>query len=275
MFNRSVARAFVARTLAALGAMFFVASTALAQTDYYNLDAGRPLRVEDARTIERHALEWQLAPFRASGSGNNTATMAVEPHLAWGALPRTQVEVGIPIERRRVAGRTAIGGAGLDVSVLHALNAETMSTPGLAVGASLLVPLGGMSAEATYGAVRAIATRTFTAGRIHVNAGYGIGPTPSVASDGAPDLARWEVGVAADHTFPLRSMLIGAEIVARAPMSSSLGTEWSAATGVRKQLSPRLAVDAGVGRTLEKHGEWFITFGSAYAFGLLHRLGAR
>lgn len=267
---------FAARVLSALGALLFASAPVHAQTDYYNLDAGRPLRTEDARTIERHALEWQLAPFRANGANSGSATLAVEPHLAWGALPRTQVEVGVPIERRRVAGHSAIGGAGLDLSVLHALNAETISLPGLAIGASLLIPVGGMSADATYGAVRAIATRTLTAGRIHVNATYGIGPTPlRAAGEGLSDFTRWEVGVAADHTFPLRSMLVGIELVARTPMAESLGTEWSAATGLRKQLSPRLALDVGGGRTLARRGEWFVTFGSAYAFGLLHRIGGR
>ncbi|MBL8960841.1 MAG: hypothetical protein JNJ98_13385, partial [Gemmatimonadetes bacterium] len=41
-----------ALALALLGA---VAGPVRAQTDYYNLDAGRPLRVEDALVIERHA----------------------------------------------------------------------------------------------------------------------------------------------------------------------------------------------------------------------------
>ena len=39
-------------------------SVAVAQTDYYNTDAGRPLQIEDAYAVERRALEIQAAPLR-------------------------------------------------------------------------------------------------------------------------------------------------------------------------------------------------------------------
>ena len=52
--------------------------------------------------------------------------------------------------------------------------------------------------------------------------------------------------------------------------------EWSAGTGSRWQVSPRVAMDAGVGRRLTGDDRgWYLTVGSAYAFGLPRTFGGR
>ncbi|MCC6316842.1 MAG: hypothetical protein IT361_04045 [Gemmatimonadaceae bacterium] len=239
-----------------------------AQTDYYNLDAGRPLRVEDALVIERHALEWQVAPLRFSGIRWRGTGLAVEPELAWGALPRTQVEIGVPVVRGAGPGHV-IGAAGVDVSVLHALNAETITWPALAISLGALTPAGPYGPDRTLATVGAIATRTLRAGRIHVN----VAATPGSASGRVPDEAsRWRVGIAGDRTFVVQSTLVGADLVAERPLGGG-DVQWSAALGMRRQLGPRSAIDLGMGRRITGEGEWFVTAGSALSFGLLHRFG--
>ncbi|MEO7964889.1 MAG: hypothetical protein ABIT38_13385, partial [Gemmatimonadaceae bacterium] len=94
----------------------------------------------------------------------------------------------------------------------------------------------------------------------------------TVSPELADEVKRWEAGIAADHTFPLRSMLVGAELVARRPIDAA-DVEWIAASGVRYQVGPRLSLDAGIGRSLARDGEWFVTFGSAVSFALIHRVG--
>jgi hypothetical protein len=245
-----------------------VPGVASAQTDYYNLDAGRPLRVEDALVIERHAFEWQVAPLRFSGARGQGTAFAVEPELAWGILPRTQLEVGVPLRRAGDGGR-AMGAAGVDVSLLYALNAETMTWPGLALSVGAVAPAGPFGPERTLMTVGGIATRTMSAGRVHVNAQV----TPGAATRGAYDEAsRWRVGVAADRTFVVHSTLLGADVVAEKPLGGG-DVQWSAALGMRRQVGPRSAVDLGVGRRLTHGGAWFVTAGSALSFGLLHRFG--
>lgn len=237
-----------------------------AQTDYYNLDAGRPLRVEDALVIERHAFEWQVAPLRLSGARGQRTAFAVEPELAWGVLPRTQLEIGVPL-RRDGEGRRTIGAAGVEMSLLYALNAETLTWPGLALSVGAVVPAGPFGPERTLVTVGGIATRTTSAGRLHVNAHV----TPGGASSGASDDAsRWRVGVAADRTFVVQSTLLGADVVAEKSWGEA-EVQWSAAVGMRRQVGPRSAVDVGVGRRLGADGEWFVTAGSALSFGLFHR----
>lgn len=46
------------RNIGQLGmATILWAGSAAAQTDYYNTDAGRPVHIEDAYPVERHAFE--------------------------------------------------------------------------------------------------------------------------------------------------------------------------------------------------------------------------
>lgn len=265
-------------TFGAAGTALLLALAAVpatAQTDYYNLDAGRPLRIEDAVAIERHAFEWQMAPLRVSGARGAGTLVALEPELAWGVLPRTQVEVGLPLQRWQRGERVVLGAAGIDLSILHALNAETMGLPALALAAHVLIPAGAFGASSAYPTFTAIATRTTSIGRLHLNASYTAGLAEAQTTDAQPalELTRWQAGLAVDRSFPLRSFLLGAELLARQPIDEAEGVEWSAATGLRYQLSPRVGLDAGVGRDLARGGEWFVTFGSAVSFSLLHRLG--
>lgn len=267
--TRALARARGAAALAVI-ATAMAARAAAAQTDYYNLDRGRPLRVEDALAIERHAIEWQLAPVRVSGARGHGSTLEFEPELAWGVAPRTQVELGVPMARWRRGNRQTIGGAGIDVSVLHALNTETTSLPALAIAARTLLPAGPLGPSRAIPTVSALATRTTSFGRVHVNAS--LTPGSYASDDRVGEASRWEVGVAGDHAFVFRSLLVGGEVVARRALVGD-DVDWSAASGVRYQVGPRLAVDAGLGRDLSRGGEWFVTFGSAVSLSLLHRFG--
>jgi hypothetical protein len=77
------------------------------------------------------------------------------------------------------------------------------------------------------------------------------------------------VGAAVDRTFPLRSLLVTGELVARQPLREGEDVEWNTATGLRYQLSPRVAGDAGGGYRITGDDQgWFVTFGAAVAVGL-------
>jgi len=240
--------------------------SASAQTDYYNTDAGRPITVEDAYPVERHAFELQLAPLRLWRSAG-TYTWALEPELAYGLLPRTQLEVGLPLvyaDPRE--GPRSTGVAGLDVGVLHNLNVETRTLPAFGVAAELLAPVGSLAPDRAYLSLKGIATRTWSLARLHLNGAYTLGDSPGEESAGH-DLARWTAGAAVDHAFPLQSVLVTAELVAEGPMVDDATTEWRTGAGLRWQRTPRLALDVGGGVRLNG-GErpWYLTFGGAYAF---------
>jgi hypothetical protein len=259
----------------ALAAVVFAAAVpaaAGAQTDYYNTDAGRPILVEDAFAIERRAFEVQAAPLRLERARGGVYHWAIEPEVAFGILPRTQVEVGFPLAYvdAGVGGRTT-GLAGVEISALHNLNAET-AIPALGIAASALLPAGGLGPDRAYISAKGILTRTFTWARFHVNGEYTFGSRPAAGdggSAGVPELSRWMAGVAADRTFPLRSLLLTAEVFAREPLAAGEDVEWNTGGGVRYQLDPRWAVDGGFGRRLTGDDRaWYVTFGGAYAVGL-------
>lgn len=244
---------------------------AIAQTDYYNTDAGRPVRIEDAYPVERRAFEIQAAPLRLERARGGVYHWGIEPALAYGILPRTHVEVAFPLAfvDAGSAGRTG-GLAGIEIEALHNLNAET-SIPALGVAGSVLLPAGGLGPDDAFASAKAILTRTFAWARFHLNAEYTFGSRPEGGDEaaGVAELSRWMGGIAVDRTFPLHSMLLTAELFARDPLVEAADVEWNGGAGVRYQATPRWAVDGGIGRRLTGDDRaWYVTFGGAYAFGL-------
>ncbi|MGZ9194757.1 MAG: hypothetical protein ACXW65_21065 [Gemmatirosa sp.] len=244
-----------------------------AQTDYYNTDAGRPITIEDAYPVERRAVELQLAPLRLERARGGVYHWGVEPEIAIGVLPRTQLEVGLPLAVVEGAGgRQHAGLAGVELSVLHNLNVET-TIPALAIVGDVLVPAGRLGPDRAYPSLKGIATKTFPWARFHVNGQYTFGDR-LVARDGSDEaptgeLSRWQAGVAVDRTFPLRSLLLTGELFAREPLRLGERVEWNTGAGVRYQLSPRVAGDAGAGYRLTGHDRgWFATVGAAVVVGM-------
>lgn len=240
-----------------------------AQTDYYNTDAGRPVLVEDAYPVERYAFEAQVAPLRLERTGPRAYHWEIEPELAYGILPRTQVEVGLPLVYADEAEEGSVFGVGgIDVSVLHNLNVETRTLPALAVAADVVLPVGGLAPDRVHPSVKGIATRTFSFARFHVNGRYTFGSAPGEEA-GAGEESRWMAGVAVDRTFPLRSALVIADLYAEQPLRGGDGLRWTAEVGTRYQLDPFFALDAGIGRRFAGDGQgWFLTFGAARVFAV-------
>src|SRR5262245_1966554 len=117
-----------------------------AQTDYYNTDAGRPVRIEDAYPTERRAFELKLAPLRLERANGGIYTLGVEPEIAYGLFARTHLEIGVPMVFSDTRGAGGASGlAGIDLSVLHNLNAETRTLPAFGIRADLLAPVGGLA----------------------------------------------------------------------------------------------------------------------------------
>jgi hypothetical protein len=257
---------------ASVAALLFWAAPAAAQTDYYNTDRGRPVRIEDAAPVERYAFELQLAPVRLEREGGGAYTWEVAPEIAYGILPRTQLEIGFPLaltDGGEGESRTE-GLAGIEVAALHNLNVETRTLPALAVAAEVLLPVGSLAPDGTYTSLKGIATRTFSWARFHVNGQYTFGPD----GEDAGEASRWMAGVAVDRTLPLRSLLLTADVFAEEPLDGGeLG--WTAEAGFRYQTSPQFNIDAGLGRRFTGDQGWFLTFGAAHAFAVRSLLPIR
>ena len=252
-----------------------------AQTDYYNTDTGRPLQVEDAHVVERRAVELQLAPLRVEGGRGRRAQWGVEPEFAIGLANRTQFEVGFPLQRRETTapGGRAPGGAlalgGVEVALLHMLNVET-ALPAMAVGVEATLPVGNEAPRRLYPTVKGILTRTTPHFRVHVNGQVTVGDAPAASAGdegphGVAERSRWLAGVSVDRPFPLRALLVGAEVVASRPLleGDARPLRVDVAAGARSQLSPRVALDVGGGRRVQGEATgWYLTAGAAVAVGL-------
>lgn len=255
-------------------------TNASAQTDFYNTDAGRPIQIEDAYATERYAFEMKLAPVRLERLRGGVYKWAIEPELAYGLLPRTHIEVGMPLAYTDPGGAGGRAGiAGIDLSLFHNLNAETTTLPALGLRADVLFPVGRLALDRTYASFKGIATRTYSWSRIHLNGQYTFGPDAEEASTtggaattdkvGGVEVSRWLAGVAVDKTFPLSALLITADFFARKPIFSGQDVDYNVGAGIRHQVTPRWAIDGGVGRRLNGLDQgWFATFGTAYAFAL-------
>ncbi len=247
-----------------------------AQTDYFNTDKGRPLTIEDAYSTERYAFELQVAPLRLERAKGGVYQWAIEPELAYGILPRTHIELGAPISYVDVGGGARKSGlSGLDLSVLHNLNVETRTLPALGLVGNVLLPVGSFGPDKAIYSAKGIATRSIGRQRFHVNGQYTFGSEDRVdggsnqSAPGSVEVSRWLGGLAVDRTFPLRSMLVGAEVFARQPLHSEESVSWNAATGVRYQLTPYFNVDGGIGKQLSgDQRNWFATFGLSRAFAI-------
>lgn len=240
------------------------ASPLAGQTDYYNTDRGRPLRVEDAFPTERYAAEFVFAPLRLEHEDAGPLALTLEPALAYGLFPRTDLEIGATIGFLDDGlGGHRRGLAGLEVAMLHTVAGETHAHPALAIAGHALLPVGNLAQDGTFASATAIATRTFGWGRVHANAGYTFGPDDEVA----PHLSRWSAGIGFDRTFPLSSLLTAVELTVEEPIGGN-DLLWRAGTGLRWQWSPSVVVDGGVGRRFGSGGSWSFTLGVAYAFGV-------
>ena len=87
---------------------------------------------------------------------------------------------------------------------------------------------------------------------------------------------RWMAGIGVDRALPLRSVLIAADVVVERFSGLSALSDWIAEIGVRRQMTPQLVADVGVGRRF--HGATpatSVTLGFSYgiATSLLRRHG--
>lgn len=158
------------------GFLIALISTALqAQSDYRNLESGRPVRISDAIPTERHAFDIDLTTFRLERLSLGRYRLQFEPRVAFGILPRTEVSLRIPSFYREPSISPRGGIAGVGIGGEYQLALEKLTIPGLAVAAEAFIPAG-PNAIATSYSLKGLLTRSFPAMRIHLNGGYGMFP---------------------------------------------------------------------------------------------------
>jgi len=257
----------IRRAIPALLAMLLLPARARAQVEYYDLEAGRPLRVQDAYAIERYGWDVQVGPGVSSPSSSSSSYL-LEAALAYGAFARTQFEITAPLVSTPAAGGgRSTGLAGLGFGVLYNLNAETISLPALALAAQLTTTAGSEAPPSSLLSLEGIATRSWPGVRVHLNAAAAIGPEQLAGV--SAERSRWFAGVAADHAWPISSLLAVAEIVVERPLGAGSSVAWSAGAGARWQAKPRLVLDAAISRRFSGDDlAWMATAGVTWSFAV-------
>jgi hypothetical protein len=227
------------------------------QTDFYNLDKDRPLRVEDAYATKRYAFEWQAAPLRLSEATDGQLVYGPSLELKHGLLPGFEVSAGTSVNVERFAGETTTGLGDVELSALLNVSVETRNLPALGVRATAHIPVDGGDERTLE--IKGIATRGLGGPvRLHVNGAY-------VFND---PLERWWAGAALDYALPFHHTLLLAETYVSLPEEGRARVHSTA--GIRYQLTPTLALDGGVGRSWQgaRADVWTLALGITREFGL-------
>ena len=236
---------------AVAAAVSFAFSTGTeAQATYRNTDIGRPLRLEDAVPLDRYALDLHVSPVALAWS-DGARWWAVTPGATYGILPRTQIDVSVPVASSDWGAGRRTGLAGVNLGALRNLMRERSMLPAVAVRGSVLLPLGSAGPASTHPSLAALATRTLRLVRVHGNAQYSFRDSRDATADearrtAAAGVVRWRTGVAVDRAFPRRSLLLAAETYATQPLDESRDAHWTVGAALRYQLTAAVTADLGL-----------------------------
>jgi hypothetical protein len=239
----------------------------LAQTDFFNLDKDRPLRVEDAMSGKFRAFELKLSPFDYARFESGVWALNPQVELKVGVLPGVDLSAGYHPAFQWVDSERESSAGSLELSGLASLWLEGPYLPAAALRITSHMPLDRSTDRDhdAYAEVRGILTRSLGGPvRVHVNAGATVGD----ASE------RGWFGGAVDWVFPFHHTLVLAEGWRNVVDEGDATTH--AGLGVRTQLSPSLVLDVGTGRNLSgpDGGGWQFRLGFAYEFGVSRWRGA-
>jgi len=245
-------------SIAAL-AIFLSGLPAEAQPSYRNLDAGHPTRVEDATVTERYALDLDVLNLRYDELSNLRTRLLYEPRLSYGVLPRTEAWVRLPLFYRERTIQPRGGIAGVGAGAMYQFTIESEHVPALAMATEVFKPTGPKALPASV-SLRALLTRSFAPGRVHLNASiasYSMREGPSLIITCPPNPAP---GTACGGGDPLPP-LDGPCIVNRGALRAAF------LCNAAPQLLPAETQQALPG-DIQTHTHWLLGVGLDKAFPL-------
>jgi hypothetical protein len=159
-----------------------LARSAQAQAEYRNLDAGFPVRVEDATVTERYALDLDFLNLRYDELSALRTRFQYEPRFSYGILPNTEMWLRVPTyyRERDITPRKGIAGIGL--GGMYQWQLESLHFPAVAIASEAFFPTGPNALPNAY-SFKTLLTKSVSSVRIHVNASlasYAIRPSPPV-----------------------------------------------------------------------------------------------
>lgn len=236
-------RRFASRLLA-LAAIFGSGAASSHALDHKNLDAGRPLKLEDPYSISAGEVAVEAGVgFSRDRADSEQGVFPLE--ILFGVLPNLQVSLGSAfLDPRRPHDAPQSGDLGL--GALYNLNQETLLTPAFGLKAEGRFPTGAESSGADV-EVGFLVTKSVDRLSFHLNGSHEfLGGAPAAARDGRNRLV---FGASHPWRAPRRThlTLVADAFVEQSIMSGAKETV-GAEIGFRRMLSPRVVWDAGLGR---------------------------
>jgi hypothetical protein len=253
-------------SLLAAGALILLATSESKAIDHKNLDANRPLRLEDAYAIAQN--EWVVEAgigFTAERRGSDRFLFPIE--VLYGIFPNAQVSLGstFSTEPRQIVEQNKSGD--LRLSGLYNFNQETLTLPALGLKTGLNLPTGVRSSGVDFH-IKALATKSIGRLSTHFNAVYNFeDSTKTGERDG-----RYEFVVGASYPPGApkytRTTLVG-DLFAEQSLRRGASNTYGAEVGMRHQLTARTVLDFGVGSEFggeSQRSPFFVTGGFSYGF---------
>ena len=233
---------------------------ARAQVSYRNLDAGFPVRVEDANVTERYALDFDFLNFRYDELSDLRTRFQYEPTVTYGILPRTEAWIRLPVFYRERNAAPRGGIAGIGAGAMYELKLESLHLPSLALASEIFRPTGPNALPASY-SLKALATRSFAPGRVHLNASVA-----SFAVRAGPSLIVTCPGKAAPGTTCGGTAL--PPLDGPCSVGRSAGLAASFFCGVPQPSSSIVAQQTALPGQIQTHDHWLLGAGADKAFPL-------
>ena len=144
--------------------------------EYYNLDAGRPTRLEDATPTARQELDIQMPALRFDRVENGPTLWRADSKMSYGVAAFTEFELRLPlvlVDPPTVDEPRTIGLGGIAIGATRALTLETGAMPAIALTGEWVAPVGALSAHVGSYSAKLLLTKTFAHWRVSMNGGFG------------------------------------------------------------------------------------------------------
>ncbi len=230
------------RSIAVLTLGVLAAGSAFAQSDHNNIDAGRPLRFDDASSIafRERAFEFglNLDTFR-----RRAANYGFKTEFKYG-FAKNQ-DVGISFDPVYDGADRRFDAGNVEIAYFNALRREINDSPALAYRIEVGLPTG-RDSQGVEAKFRAIATKSLRQyDKLHLNLDV-IGSTSP-----KPGERRVTFGAILGYTNPLGypkrfDTTLAAEFGVQQGRIDGQGYVGTAGVGIRRQLSPRTVLDIGI-----------------------------
>lgn len=248
--------------------LFALGASATGYTiDHSNLDAGRPVQLEDAYPIEKG--EWALEVGAGASHEREAANQGrIDAELLYGLLLNLHVGVGTSLFTEPDSlGRGQERSGDLRLSTLYNLNQESRTLPALGVKAEVTLPTGDGSEEAGV-QVTGLLTKSIARLALHLNAGA------EFQNEAPAEERDWSYLLALGASYPLGAprntltTLVG-DVVLRQDRVREESETVTMELGLRRQFSQRFVLDIGASSDVsgaEQRSRFALRAGVSLAF---------